>query len=476
MPSTLRFVELRARSADLDLLREFYDGLYTHEFPDADERESYDNMVGYLREVGSSANGYHIVLALREDSIVGASISDYFAGSNAGVVEFIVVAPHRREQGDGTRLLRETEHLLAADAVRAGRELGCVMAEINDPFKQASTRDSLDPFRRAMWWSRRDYGRLAFPYVQPPLSSEQSAVEQLMLCARSLRPDGQPFMPAVEVAAFVRDYLVYAMRITDPGSSPEYVAMERWLSARDYVAIQNLAAYVGHDPTRPLVVHEVCGPHDARLNGVLAVYSASFTDSATGIAPDQFRVALATRQQDPAQHYHLWALEEQATSSISGMVSFFTLPTAGFGGYIAMTPPLRGTGRLASVLARVERQMLSDSSTLTGWYIECEEASTASLFVAHGFFEIETTYCQPSLAPGREQTRGPVLHLLYKEFGARYTRPRLRPGAFLQVMREVFRHVYDVAEVDTHPAFRSLAAAASTWQEVPFTSPTHASC
>jgi GNAT superfamily N-acetyltransferase len=473
MPTTTTFLELGAKPADLGLLRQFYDGLYAREFPDPDERESYDNMVEYLRGVGKSANGYHILLARHAGDIIGASISDYFARSNAGVVEFIVVAPDRREHGDGTRLLSETERLLMVDAGRTGRELACIMAEINDPFRRAETSDSFDPFRRAMWWSRRGYGRLDFPYVQPPLSSEQAAVDQLMLAARSLRQDGQPFLPATDVGAFVHDYLVYAMRFHDPASSPEYVAMEQWLSGRERGAIQNLAAYVGEDPTRPLEVHEVSGLQDAKLDDVLAVYSASFSNPDTRITPQQFRAALATGQHIAAESYHLWALEEPATHTISGMVSFFTLRTAGFGGYIAMTPPLRGTRRLGSALARVERQMLSDSSTVSGWYIECEDAPTASIFAAHGFFEIETTYRQPSLAAGREQTHGPVLRLLYKEFGARYAPPKLRPSDFLQAMREVFRHVYGVAEPDVHPSFRSLVGAASTWREVPMAASEH---
>lgn len=243
MDSGLILRELGTCEADLRLLRGFYEGLYCEEFPEADERESLDNMVVYLTAARSTAHQYHIVLALQADQVVGGSVSDYFAGSNAGVMEFVVIATAARGRGWGTALVRQTESLLAADANRSGEKLLCVMAEINDPWLPVATRDTLDPFERARWWGRRGYGRLAFPYIQPPLSAEQAAVEHLMLCTKLVSHPYDTTLRSASVLAFIRDYLVFAMRFDDPGLSADFVHMQSWLNQHAEVVIEPLATY-----------------------------------------------------------------------------------------------------------------------------------------------------------------------------------------------------------------------------------------
>ena len=254
--------EVGATPRDLDLLRCFYDGPYTAEFPDPNERESYANMVTYLRAAGTHENGYHIVLALADNRAIGGSVSDYFADSNAGVVEFILTAPEHRGSGLGTALLRDTEGRLVADAQRRGRDLGFIAAEINDPFRRSATPDNVDPFERAGWWDRRGYGKLDFPYVQPALSPEQVPVRNLMLGVKLFAPSQRRAISAPAVDVFLRDYLIHAMRIADPASSAEYVEMSRWLGSRDDVGVISLRKYIGEDPSAGANIHEVTGPDD----------------------------------------------------------------------------------------------------------------------------------------------------------------------------------------------------------------------
>ena len=114
------------------------------------------------------------------------------------------------------------------------------------------------------------------------------------------------------------------------------------------------------------------------------------------------------------------------------MASFFTLPSAGFGGYVALTGSLRGKGRLLPLLRRMEQRMVQDGSTNKGWYIECGENTDRSRFTRHGFREINVDYRQP-LLPGAESTEsaGEMLHLLYKPFGRGTMRaPSSRLGDF----------------------------------------------
>ena len=113
------FRELRiTRKSDLDLLREFYDECFEPEFPDADERESCEQIEAYLRlkEFGwYENNNYHVIVMLdADDNPIGGSISDYFSRPNAGVIEYLVIKPEHRQKGLGRRLLECTERALHA--------------------------------------------------------------------------------------------------------------------------------------------------------------------------------------------------------------------------------------------------------------------------------------------------------------------------------------------------------------------------
>ena len=77
--------------------------------------------------------------------------------------------------------------------------------------------------------------------------------------------------------------------------------------------------------------------------------------------------------------YHLWSLRGSPGGPVAGLVSFFTLSEAGFGGYVALGSPFRGTGRLPLVLARVETQMMRDGLGATGWYVECGDGALSPL-------------------------------------------------------------------------------------------------
>ena len=92
----MRIIAVDGSAAATDLLRRFYAEIYVSEFPDPNERESLENMLAYIqqREAGGySPNNYHIMIALDGGDPVGCVVADYFAGPNAGVIEYIAVAP-----------------------------------------------------------------------------------------------------------------------------------------------------------------------------------------------------------------------------------------------------------------------------------------------------------------------------------------------------------------------------------------------
>ena len=160
--------------------------------------------------------------------------------------------------------------------------------------------------------------------------------------------------------------------------------------------------------------------------------------------------------------YHLWALREKPGSAVAGMASFFSLPGVGFGGYVALAPPLRGRRRLRSIGARIEAQMRRDKTGARVWLIECEPGSKAlAMFERLGFREIALEYHQPAL-PGREG-ESPRLALGYKEFGAVYGPPDLGRDELREMIREVFKTVYGVTVAEQAGPITALDAQMRGW-------------
>ncbi|WP_051385661.1 GNAT family N-acetyltransferase [Actinokineospora inagensis] len=424
---TIEFHDLTYGPQDLARLTAFYHDHYEKEFPDPDERESLENMVEYLRlreEGWYGPNSYHIVLAVRDGSPVGCSVSDYLSEPNVGVIEFLMVLPDARRGGTGRALLTETERLLDKDA-RAGKgiPLGHVIAEVNDPRAPSDVADNLDPVARVLIWGRWGYRGLDFPYVQPALSEGQEPVTNLLLIVKSF-----PQADVVEsdtVRAAVHEYLRWAMRIDDPGSSPEYQDMATYLREVAHVPTLSLSAYVGLDS--PLRVYDVAGPHDPQLPAVLACYRKAFDGSELAVDEPEFDRALTE-----VTGYHLWGLLYEDGDVVEGMASLFTLETAGLCGYVTLDGQLRGQFR--ALVARVECQFLRDSPTARGWYVELGMETEPGPFRAVGFAELAVDYRIPRVdAPVR---------LLYKPFGRQYGPVRLPASEVQRTLARIATVVY----------------------------------
>jgi GNAT superfamily N-acetyltransferase len=448
--------DLGTSAQDRELLRAFYTDLFVPAFVDADERESLANIQRYLELKAAGwygPNNYHIRVLLDGDRVVGGTIADYLAAPNVGVVEFLVTAPDRRERGLGRRLLDDVEAALDEDARLAGTPgLRAVVAEMNDPFHSSLARDSMDPFTRLLIWSRWGYLKLDFPYVQPALSAAQRPVASMLLAWKPMCESGDA-VAADTVKDVVHEYMRWAMRIEQPKGSAEFTSMARHLDGRTQVALLPLDQYAGYDRTRPLTIREVTAA-DPDLPAVRRLYEASFRDRATALDP----TALGSEPGGVSRHgedhvYHLWALRSTPEAPVAGLASFFTLRNAGFGGYVALAPPLRRTGRLPLVLARIEAQMVRDALGAIGWYVECDDAVLATLRRA-GFHEVPVPYRQPSLRPGGPS---PALHLLYKPFGRVYAPPTLTGAALLEALRRIQHVVYAIERPEETAVYRELA-------------------
>jgi hypothetical protein len=461
----MEFREISSSSgSDMQLLRQFYAECMVPAFPDEDERESLENIEEYLRlkrDGKYGANNYHVIVACDDDNPIAGSIFDYLVEPNAGVIEFLLVSPGQREGGLASLLLRQTESALAADAQRVGREVGWIAAELDDPFRVSLAESDFNPFTRVSIWHRWGYRMLDFRYIQPALSPEKSPATTLLLAAKTLSPEFAASIPTARVLSFLREYMVWAMRIETPATDPVYREMaERLNRTGQSVALVDLGEYVGADGRNPrLRIEEVAGPDDPVLTAATEVYSAVFTDPATAISPAELCRTLRRNGILEASgcRYHVWSIYRPGATRCEGMASFFTLRSTGFGGYLGLIPPLRGAGQLGYLLARIERQMVEDATGARGLYVECVGQLERDILVKPriGFFELDVPYTQPAAA-GVSPLAAEPLHLLYKPFGRVYQRPELSSTDFLDAMREIITVVYGVEDAESSPTYRQL--------------------
>ncbi len=449
---------LSFETAEIGLLRSFYDGLYTQEFPDPDERELLENMERYLQLKAAGwygLNNYHILLLTEAEEIVGGVVADYFERSNVGVIEFMVVDPARRGRGLGKRLLEEITQRFHQDAERAGRApLNGICGEVNDPYRRCDVQEHLDGFARMRMWDRFGFGLLDFPYVQPALSEGQDAVTGLGLMFRPERDEYRSQVPAELVEHIVADYQIWAMRIEHPERHAEFQNMQRYLRGRSRIALLDMRAYVCEESEAPFRPVEINDGDAEALEQFARLYQAAFSHDETAVEVSEFSRGTRTVKDGPVpHHYWLWGLVASGETALSGLASFFSFPHCGFGGYVALAGSLRGHGYFRRFLRMMERQIVSVNSEARGWYVECEPGSDeAAIFTGCGFTVVPMTYRQPRLHTDRTGvSEGKVLALLYKPFGRIYGPPGMSLAELQRDLREILTRIYylDATRLET---------------------------
>lgn len=230
---TYREVDLKDPKAISDLAR-FYAEIYLSCFPNPDERESFDNLLSYLREAeGQNEYRYRILLAKdSEDRILGGSIFDYFKRSNSAVIEFIAVKNDLQSGGIGSNIYRHVLALLGEDAVANGKTgVGHVFCEIDSPeYSTAAVKKYL------FFWHKNHYRHIDFSYVQPALSANQAPVTGLWLTVAKFA-DKESTVPAQLLLDVVYDYMKYCMHIDDPAADPAFIQMKKEVDAKSAVAL-----------------------------------------------------------------------------------------------------------------------------------------------------------------------------------------------------------------------------------------------
>lgn len=230
---TYEEIDLKDPKAISDLAR-FYAEIYLNCFPNPDERESFDNLLSYLREgEGKSEYRYRILLVKdSEDRILGGSIFDYFKRSNSGIIEFIAVKNDLQSGGIGSNIYQHVLALFNQDAIASGKTgIGHVFCEIDSPeYSTAAIKKYL------YFWNKNHYRHIDFSYVQPALSASQAPVEGLWLTVAKFA-DKEETLDSALLLDVVYDYMKYCMHIEDPAADPSYIKMKKEVEAKGAVAL-----------------------------------------------------------------------------------------------------------------------------------------------------------------------------------------------------------------------------------------------
>jgi GNAT superfamily N-acetyltransferase len=459
---SLVMIDISDEGEDLERLTRFYDELYEAGFPDPNERESLENMKEYLRlkrRGWYGSNNYHIILSFDGDRPVAASVSDYLAIPNCGVIEFLLVDESLHGTGIGRMLHDATLEALGADARCNGRSgVGGIVIELNDPFRVAPREDNFDPFERASIWGRWGYGRLCFPYAQPALSDEQKPVTCLLLAMKPIAPGLRHEVSPSLVCDILREYMRWAMRIDDPEANANFIEMKQFLSGLTSVRIEPLSHYIGRDPEKSLSIKPITTATDPALKIATGLYKRAFPPGPTVIDVRMFARALEWSGGQRDVHYHLWALAPSDNEPIAGMASFFVMPRFAFAGYLALEPPLKGTGRARLVMKRIEEQIIRDEPDAQKLYAECIPDSTEeAIFSGLGFARVPVRYYQPPTVDehGFGVGSGPELTLLVKRLGCDYGPTPLSRDEFLEDLKIWLAAVYRAGDPEGSHTFEA---------------------
>lgn len=455
----MRFVDLRYLPDDIELLVRFYEDLFIPGFPDEDERESIETFRHNLvkREAGFYGdNNYHILMLVDGDRPVAVSIFDYLAASNCGAIEYILVAEDQRGKGLGWKIHERSVELMRHDALKCGQpELNGIMLEVNDPFKVGAEMDIVDPFERVLMWQRWGYRRLRFPYQQPALSAEQSAIDYLLIGVKVAAANLAAGFPPELAKTLVVDYLVWANRLTELEHDPFYRTMSSYALGIDIAPFEDFDAYIGRDAQRTLRVCPLTTDSGPEWEGFLAVYHRHFRPGPTVVEDGLIATRLARTWFDGSR-YHVWALASAEGAAIQGMATFFSMPGVGFLGYLALDPELRGRGLTRVVCKRIEEQLIRSQSSTTHWYVECEPGTPQqAAFEAIGFRPLPVVYRAPPVGSGADgMAEGPAMTLLRKRLGDDLMPDEVSAADLRRDILAILRTVFDLQEAERSTCYQ----------------------
>jgi hypothetical protein len=226
----------RADSLSIAYLKLVYSTIYPELFPDASDRESWEQWMGYLDK--NPDENFFILSGTNLDdpataTIHGFVIGTYFAPSQTGLICYIGVDKNCRAGGVASGLIDAVTAAMDLYAQTLNASLLGLFAEAHDPEHAEAVKDSLPPAVRLKiyhrWKALQVPVQYCYPSVQTPWRKEGGMV------LLSLPVYGHYAEPE-NVAGMIADY--YTVAGLDPQTDSDYARISGEIATwRGYISL-----------------------------------------------------------------------------------------------------------------------------------------------------------------------------------------------------------------------------------------------
>lgn len=209
----------------LEYFKEYYDNIYQKCFPIRDEAETPENLLYYLSNPDPNCIcTLMIVRQLETNEIVGGSIFNYFKEYNIGIISYISIREDLQSHGLGTILYnRIMEQYDYQSQLNNHDKVYFVFGEVENNSDQKVFN----------FYNKFKFKKLDFHYIQPPLSPDKNAVNNLWFIANTV--DNEMELQKEDILHSIHAYMKYCMQISDPNSNQYYQEMQIEILSKDKI-------------------------------------------------------------------------------------------------------------------------------------------------------------------------------------------------------------------------------------------------
>ena len=233
---------------DSGIIAEFHNYVLIDAFPDKYVREDISilrkNIMVRNWTDGNEICRYHLYVACKDGQVVGG-VSFYFFsfGSYAiGMGSYIAVCKEHRKGGIGRKLIDIRDQALLMDAYEFNCQIKGLVIQVSDPSMMKIDEiksDSMDPWKREMFWRKRGYRKIAFNFIQPSIKPEFPPVEYLSLhiYPYSLELKDLKRIPRDELHDIIYCFIKCTGTIGPMETDPSYLRMKSELAEQNHFAV-----------------------------------------------------------------------------------------------------------------------------------------------------------------------------------------------------------------------------------------------
>jgi len=242
----VEYIEITDPSCDE--VERFHDDVLVEAFPDPYAREDIPILRRNLGEGSWTSGGeickYHFIAVCGNNQIVGG-VSFYFFSFGAyalGMGSYLAVKKEFCRDGIGTKLIGIRDQILFKDTQKFNCCLKGLVIQVNDPNLMSIEeikQDSMDPWKREMFWKHHGYRKIAFNFIQPSIREGDPPVEYLSLHIYPYCPQWENMrqISRVDLQDVVYCFIRCTGTVGPSEADPSYLRMKSELAGQEHFQI-----------------------------------------------------------------------------------------------------------------------------------------------------------------------------------------------------------------------------------------------